>query len=44
VSRWTYERVAERLTDPQLVELVVLVSVCNLIARVIKTFEVELNP
>jgi uncharacterized peroxidase-related enzyme len=43
VSRWTYERVAERLTDPQLVELVVLVSVCNLIARVIKAFEVEPN-
>ena len=44
VSRWTYERVAERLTDEQVVELMVLVNVCNLIARVIKTFDVEPNP
>jgi uncharacterized peroxidase-related enzyme len=42
-SRWTYEKVAERLSEEQMVELVALVGVCNLISRVIKTFEVEPN-
>jgi uncharacterized peroxidase-related enzyme len=40
-SRWTYEKVAELLSEEQLVELTTLVGVCNLITRVIRTFEVE---
>jgi 4-carboxymuconolactone decarboxylase len=43
VSRWTYERAEQLLTPEQLVELTVLVGVCNLIARFINAFEVEPN-
>lgn len=44
VSRWTYEKVAAWLSPEQMVELVTLVGVCNLIARVINTFEIDPTP
>jgi AhpD family alkylhydroperoxidase len=42
-DRRTYERVAAHLDEPALVELTVLVGVCNLITRFVRTFEVEAN-
>jgi uncharacterized peroxidase-related enzyme len=42
-DRRTYERVTAHLDEPAIVELTVLVGVCNLITRFVRTFEVEAN-
>lgn len=43
-DRRTYERVAAHMDEPALLELTVLIGVCNLITRLVRTFEVEPNP
>jgi uncharacterized peroxidase-related enzyme len=40
-GRRTYERVAAHMDEPALVELTVLIGVCSLITRFVRTFEVE---
>jgi AhpD family alkylhydroperoxidase len=42
-DRRTYEQVASHMDEPALVELTVLVGACNLITRLVRTFEVEPN-
>jgi alkylhydroperoxidase family enzyme len=42
-DRRTYEQVAAHMNEPAIVELTMLIGVCNLITRFVRTFEVEVN-